>query len=117
MDRRPWELRNQGMLALAAISVLAASVVANRGIAERSSCPAPVERQRIDRVTERDVKQALEPHDRPGYGDILVEVNDGAVRLTGDVPSQNERVAVLLAAASAPGTRVLIDDLRIAPSE
>jgi osmotically-inducible protein OsmY len=70
-----------------------------------------------DESIERSVRRALEQDEVLGNADIEVQVVNGAVRLTGTVPSETGRVAALLVATSARGTRVLIDELRVTTPE
>lgn len=46
---------------------------------------------------------------------VTVDVDRGAIRLSGIVPSWNQRCAVVSAAAFAHGVQQVVDDLKIAP--
>lgn len=119
MHTRHLELPDRGILMLAMAGMALAFVFDERaGLEKPGHCEdRAAQLQPIDRITEREVKLGL-AHQAPLAGThIDVEVADGAVRLTGDVHSQTERVAALLAATSVPGARVVIDDLRISAPE
>jgi len=63
---------------------------------------------------ERGVEQALASNRQVAEDDIDVSVKDGIVRLTGEVPSESDRLAAGFVARSAAGVRaVLVDDLRV----
>jgi hyperosmotically inducible protein len=66
-----------------------------------------------DQALERDIKAALAS--RPDLSDsrIAVEVKNGVARLSGTVPSQEERLAAALTARSAVGVKSVQDDLRV----
>ena len=66
-----------------------------------------------DQALERDIKAALAS--RPDLSDsrIAVEVKNGVARLSGTVPSQEERLAAALTARSAVGVKSVEDDLRV----
>ena len=63
-----------------------------------------------DEEVERAVKQAF---DTPDLKDISIEVKNGAVRLTGTVPSGARRLEAAVAARAVPGVRAVKDDLRL----
>lgn len=66
---------------------------------------------------ERGVEQALAANRQVAEDDIDVAVKDGIVRLTGEVPSESDRLAAGFVARSTPGVRaVLVDDLRVSDS-
>ncbi len=66
-----------------------------------------------DQALERDIKAALAS--RPDLSDsrIAVEVKNGVARLSGTVPSQEERLAAASTARSAVGVKSVQDDLRV----
>src|SRR5437899_2183073 len=66
-----------------------------------------------DQALERDIKAALAS--RPDLSDsrIAVEVKNGVARLSGTVPSQDERLAAAITARSAVGVKWVRDDLRV----
>jgi len=66
-----------------------------------------------DQALERDIKAALAS--RPDLSDsrIAVEVKNGVARLSGTVPSQEERLAAALTARAAVGVKSVEDDLRV----
>ena len=66
-----------------------------------------------DQALERDIKAALAT--RPDLSDarIAVEVKNGVARLSGTVPSQEERLAAAFTARSAVGVKWVRDDLRV----
>src|SRR5205823_817456 len=66
-----------------------------------------------DQALERDIKAALAG--RPDLSDsrIAVEVKNGVARLSGTVPSQEERLAAALTARAAVGVKSVEDDLRV----
>ncbi|HZR83807.1 MAG TPA: BON domain-containing protein [Candidatus Binatia bacterium] len=63
---------------------------------------------------QKAVEQSLERRSSLAKADIDVEVKNGVVRLTGDVPSSFDRVTAAVAARSTPGVRsVISDDLHV----
>ena len=66
-----------------------------------------------DRGTEASVDHALMVYGVPAREAIDVYAIDGAVHLSGRVHTERDRLALLLAAGSAPGVRVLVDHLRV----
>ena len=66
-----------------------------------------------DQALERDIRAALAS--RPDLSDsrIAVEVKNGVARLSGTVPSQEERLAAALTARAAVGVKSVEDDLRV----
>jgi osmotically-inducible protein OsmY len=66
-----------------------------------------------DEDIERGVKKALAAHAGLGDAKIDVDVKNGVARLTGTVPSEQDRLSAAVAARSAPGVRSIQDDLRI----
>jgi hypothetical protein len=70
----------------------------------------------VDLQTEASVDRALLAHGVQRR-DIDVHAIQGAVRLSGRVRSEGDRLAVLLAAGSAAGVRVLVDELRVEGEE
>lgn len=63
-----------------------------------------------DEELEYAVRQAF---DTPNFKDIIVEVRNGVVRLTGTVPSWAWRLEAVAAARTIPGVRAVEDDLRL----
>ena len=66
-----------------------------------------------DQVKDR-VESALSTRDDLKDADIDVEVRNGVARLTGTVPSQEQRLRAAVVARTAPGVRAVQDDLRVA---
>jgi len=66
-----------------------------------------------DEDIEKDVEKAIDA--RPGLTDakIEVEVKNGVARLSGTVPSEQDRLAAAIAARSTNGVRSVQDDLKI----
>jgi len=60
------------------------------------------------------IKATLVRHSLEEAEHIQVAMEDGAVRLTGEVPTWGERFVVVTAAGFAPGVRQIVDDLKIA---
>jgi hyperosmotically inducible protein len=67
-----------------------------------------------DDELERTVKKAF---NTPDLKDISIEVKNGVVRLTGNVPSGARRLEAAVAARAVPGVRAVEDDLRLAAAE
>jgi len=67
-----------------------------------------------DDELERAVKKAF---NTPDLKDISIEVKNGVVRLTGNVPSGTRRLEAAVAARAVPGVRAVEDDLRLAAAE
>jgi osmotically-inducible protein OsmY len=67
-----------------------------------------------DEVIAESVEQALSNRSDLDEGDIGVEVRNGVARLTGTVPSHQERLLAAVTARRAPGVRAVADDLRVA---
>jgi osmotically-inducible protein OsmY len=67
-----------------------------------------------DEVIAESVQQALANRPALDDGDIGVEVRNGVARLTGTVPSHQERLLATVTARKAPGVRAVADDLRVA---
>jgi osmotically-inducible protein OsmY len=59
------------------------------------------------------IKEALQRHARLEADNIGVEIANGTATLTGDVRSVSERDAVIAAAWSAPGVRIVNDRLEV----
>ena len=59
------------------------------------------------------IKEALQRHARLEADNIGVEIANGTATLTGDVRSLSERDAVIAAAWSAPGVRMVNDRLEV----
>ncbi len=66
-----------------------------------------------DEDIERDVKRALEG--RPDLKDLSigVDVKNGVARLSGTVPTQEQRLSAAVAARTAQGVKSVQDDLRV----
>jgi hyperosmotically inducible protein len=60
------------------------------------------------------VKDALAQQDELRDANISVEVENGVARLTGTVPSQEQRIRAAVAARTAAGVRAVRDELRVA---
>lgn len=77
----------------------------------------PAQRQDVVKATDADVqehvKDALAAHEPLGDAGIGVQVENGIVRLTGTVPSQDQRLRAAVVARAAPGVRAVRDDLRV----
>ena len=102
---------------LTALGLVLGGALHARWTASRIAPPVGVTRYAgVDRTAEDSVARALREYGAPRSG-INVRVVRGAARLSGTVPSERERVAVLLAASSADGVRVLVDDLRVGGKE
>ena len=65
------------------------------------------------RIKDR-VKDALAQQDELRDLSIGVEVENGVARLTGSVPSQEQRIRAAVAARTTPGVRAVRDELRVA---
>ena len=63
-----------------------------------------------DEELKRDVKKVL---DTPACKDIIVDVKNGVVQLTGTVPSWAWRLEAVAAVRAIPGVRTVEDDLRL----
>jgi osmotically-inducible protein OsmY len=68
-----------------------------------------------DQDVVRDVKAALAARDDLHDTHIGVEVKGGIARLTGTVPSQDQRITAAVTARSALGVRSVEDDLTVGP--
>lgn len=67
-----------------------------------------------DAEVQRSVQQAIDTHPTLEQADVNVEVKNGVVRLTGSVPTEQDRVQAAVAARSAPGVRSVVpDDLQV----
>jgi osmotically-inducible protein OsmY len=67
-----------------------------------------------DGQIQKAVETAISSRDSLKSAGIGVEVKNGVARLTGDVPSESDRIAAAVVARSTPGVRsVLTDDLRV----
>jgi len=66
-----------------------------------------------DEDIEREVKKTLEG--RPDLKDLSIDVDvkNGVARLSGTVPSQEQRLSAAVAARSAEGVKSVQDDLRV----
>jgi osmotically-inducible protein OsmY len=62
-----------------------------------------------------DIQNSLERQAVAETSPVTVDVNQGAIRLSGMVPSWNERCAVVSAAAFAHGVQQVVDNLKIVP--
>ena len=69
-----------------------------------------------DEDVESEVKRALESREDLRHAGIGVEVKNGVARLSGTVPSQEQRITAAVAARSAQGVRSVQDDLRVGNS-
>jgi hyperosmotically inducible protein len=69
-----------------------------------------------DEDVESEVKRALESREDLKRAGIGVEVKNGVARLSGTVPSQEQRITAAVAARSAQGVRSVQDDLRVGNS-
>jgi osmotically-inducible protein OsmY len=69
-----------------------------------------------DDDVERRVKDALARHAGIDRG-VGVAVENGVVRLTGTVPSNDQRLRAAVAARTAPGVRAVRDDLQVGAGE
>jgi osmotically-inducible protein OsmY len=73
-------------------------------------------RQEQVAAADGEVEDAVEANlnKRDALGDVAVEVKNGVARLSGEVPSEADRVTAAVVARSTPGVRsVLADDLRV----
>jgi len=67
-----------------------------------------------DKDAQQAVQQALEQNQQLKDANVKVEVRNGIARLSGTVPSEDDRVRAAIAARSARGVRsVLQDDLKV----
>jgi osmotically-inducible protein OsmY len=71
--------------------------------------------QARDEDLERAIDQAIDRRDDLKAADIDVDVKNGVARLTGTVPSVEDRLAAAITARSVAGVRSVQDDLRINP--
>jgi len=62
-----------------------------------------------------DIRNTLQRQAAASAPEVTVEVTQGAVRLSGVVPSWEQRCAVMTAARFAHGVQQVVDDLKIAP--
>jgi osmotically-inducible protein OsmY len=62
-----------------------------------------------------DIQNTLERQAVAEKSKVTVDVDQGSLRLSGTVPSWNQRCAVISAAGFAHGVQQIIDDLQIAP--
>jgi hyperosmotically inducible protein len=69
-----------------------------------------------DEDVESDVKRALESHEDLRRARIGVEVKNGVARLSGTVPSQEQRITAAVTARTAQGVRSVEDDLEVGNS-
>lgn len=69
-----------------------------------------------DEDVESEVKRALEAREDLRRAGIGVEVKNGVARLSGTVPSQEQRITAAVAARGANGVRSVQDDLRVGTS-
>jgi hyperosmotically inducible protein len=69
-----------------------------------------------DEDVENEVKRALESREDLRRAGIGVEVKNGVARLSGTVPSQEQRITAAVAARTAQGVRSVQDDLRVGNS-
>ncbi len=67
-----------------------------------------------DDEIEQNVRRALEAREDLRDAEIGVEVRNGVARLTGTVPSNEQRLRAAVVARSATGVRSVEDDLRVA---
>src|SRR5262245_28385207 len=104
-----------GALALLAALTLLTLFYGRRPAADRAAPSVPVESN--DRRIEDAVQRALLVHGVRVRELVDVYAIDGAVHLSGRVHTERDRLALLLAAGSAPGVRVLVDDLRVGGEE
>lgn len=78
-----------------------------------------VAEKNADRVAQADdeissaVQKSLDSRSDLEGSDIGVEVEDGVVRLTGRVESQDDRMAALTASRATSGVRAVVDDLQV----
>ena len=63
-----------------------------------------------DAEIERSVEQSIDKHPDLEKADVKVEVKNGVVRLTGSVPSEQDRLQAAVAARSTPGVRSVVPD-------
>jgi len=61
----------------------------------------------LDRHSPQEIAQ------RFGLKQIHIEMEDGTVRLSGEVPNWGERCMTVTAAGYAPGVRAIVDDLKV----
>ena len=67
-----------------------------------------------DADIQKSVKRAIDKHPNLENAKVTVQVENGVVRLSGTVPSEQDRLQAAVAARSAPGVRsVLPDELRV----
>ena len=69
-----------------------------------------------DEDVESEVKRALASREDLKRAGIGVEVKNGVARLSGTVPSQEQRITAAVAARTAQGVRSVQDDLRVGNS-
>ena len=62
------------------------------------------------------IEATLERHSPQEARQVQVEMEEGSVRLSGQVPTWSERCAVVCAAGFAPGVLQVVDELRVAVS-
>ena len=62
---------------------------------------------------EKAVERSLGQRDELRKADIDVDVKNGVARLTGTVPSEEDRLAAAISARSTPGVRSVQDELRV----
>ena len=68
---------------------------------------------REDQEIRKTVSKRLADRDELADSDIDIEVENGVVRLTGQVESQSDRLAALTTARTSDGVRSVIGDLRV----
>ena len=66
-----------------------------------------------DDDVEKAVEHSIEQRDELRSAKIEVEVKNGVARLTGNVPSEEDRLAAAITARATPGVRSVQDELRV----